>query len=165
VNAIDKSKVVIRKATAADAAALASLRYEFRCSLGPTCESKEAFVARCRLWMQTRLEASVTWHCWLVEIEQMPVGHVWVKLIEKIPNPAIEAEYHAYVTNFYVRDDSRGSGIGSMLLGAALTWIRERDVHAVILWPTKNSRSLYERHGFAVRDDLMELFLKEEVHW
>ena len=92
VNSIAKSKVVIRKATAADAAVLASLRYEFRGSLGPTCESKEAFVARCRLWMQTRLEASVTWHCWLIEIEQMPVGHVWLELIEKIPNPAIEAD-------------------------------------------------------------------------
>jgi hypothetical protein len=27
---------------------------------------------------------------------------------------------------------------------------------AVILWPSARSRSLYERHGFAVRDDLFE---------
>jgi len=165
VNSRDKSKVVIRKATSADAVALASLRYEFRCSLGATCESEEGFLARCLVWMQSRLAESDAWHCWLAEIEQGPVGHLWVGLIEKIPNPAIEAEYHAYITNFYLRESSRGYGIGSKLLDAALTWIRERDVHAVILWPTKRSRPLYERHGFAVRNDLMELFLKEEVHW
>lgn len=29
-----------------------------------------------------------------------------------------------------------------------------RRVDAVILWPTPASRTLYDRHGFAVRDDL-----------
>jgi hypothetical protein len=32
-------------------------------------------------------------------------------------------------------------------------------VHAIILWPTERSRSLYERQGFAVRDDMMELIV------
>jgi hypothetical protein len=29
-------------------------------------------------------------------------------------------------------------------------------VDATILWPTPASRTLYLRHGFAVRDDLLE---------
>jgi hypothetical protein len=31
-----------------------------------------------------------------------------------------------------------------------------RAVDAVVLWPTPASRTLYLRHGFAVREDLME---------
>ncbi len=165
VHSIDKSKVVIRQATAADATVLAKLRYEFRLSLNQPVETEETFLERCQPWMQSRLEANGLWHCWLAELEQTPVGHLWIQLIEKIPNPVTEPEYHAYLTNFYVRENARSYGIGSKLLAAALGWTRERDVHAVILWPTKKSRSLYERHGFAVRDDLMELFLKEEVQW
>jgi hypothetical protein len=29
-------------------------------------------------------------------------------------------------------------------------------VDRLVLWPTPESRTLYERHGFAVRDDLLE---------
>ena len=32
----------------------------------------------------------------------------------------------------------------------------EHEMDAVILWPTPPSRSLYLRHGFAFREDLME---------
>jgi GNAT superfamily N-acetyltransferase len=97
----------------------------------------------------------------VAERERELVGNLWAQLIEKIPNPAVEPERHAYVTNFYVREGERGRGTGSLLLSAALDWCRESDVHAVILWPTERSRSLYLRHGFAVREDLLELIVWE----
>jgi GNAT superfamily N-acetyltransferase len=156
--------VIIRQATAADTAALARLRYDFRTSLSATDEGEEVFIERCRLWMQSRLAANGPWRCWVAEAEQKIVGHLWVKLIEKIPNPTTESEYHAYITNFYVIEASRAQGIGSMLLTPALDWIREQDVYAVILWPTEESRSLYQRHGFADPEDLMELLLQEKVY-
>ena len=164
MQSLDKTQVIIRQATATDAAALASSRYDFRLTLSPTCEREDIFVERCRLWMQSRLAGDGPWHCWLAEREQTIVGHLWVQLIEKIPNPTSEAERHAYVTNFYVREESRSQGIGSMLLSAALAWMRERDVHAVILWPTEESRPLYQRHGFADPDDLMELLIGEKSY-
>ena len=44
-----------------------------------------------------------------------------------------------------------------MLIDACLSWCGENeDVDAVILWPTPRSRRLYERHGFAVREDILE---------
>jgi hypothetical protein len=45
------------------------------------------------------------------------------------------------------------------MLRQVIEWCAVRDVHAVILWPTERSRSLYQRHGFAVREDIMELIL------
>jgi len=103
------------------------------------------------------------WRCWVAEVNHELVGAVWIQLVEKIPNPRAEAEHHAYLTNFYIQEQARGRGIGSQLLRATLDWCQEHDIHAVILWPTERSRSLYERHGFAVRDDIMELIVKQ-VH-
>lgn len=155
----DRQEIAIRLATASDGLMLARLRYVFRSSLGSTREDEEDFVQRCAAWMQERLREGSPWKCWIAERDQMPVGNLWLQIIEKIPNPIVEPEYHAYLTNFYVREEARGKGTGSILLSAALAWSRTHDVHAIILWPTEKSRSLYLRHGFAVRDDLMELIV------
>ena len=155
-------KVSIRLATASDADLLARFRYAFRSSLDSASESEEEFVRRCSLWMQERLRGDSCWRCWIAEQDQTPVGNLWMQLIEKIPNPTVEPEYHAYVTNFYVQQEARGKGIGALLLTAALDWGKSRNVHAAILWPTQQSRSLYERHGFGVRADLLELMMAGE---
>ena len=149
----------IRAATSADAAMLAGLRYDFRTRHARAVEDCGEFLTRCEKWMSERLEDDSQWRCWIAEREGVPVGNIWLDLIEKIPNPAPEAEYHAYITNFYVLEEARGQGTGTKLLGVALEWCRERKVHAAILWPSDRSRPLYERNGFAVRDDLLELIV------
>src|SRR5712692_8582757 len=154
-----RGEVTIRLATVSDAPMLARFRYVFRSSLSSVNENEEDFVQRCSSWMQERLRAESLWKCWVAELDHVPIGHLWLQIIEKIPNPTIEPERHAYFTNFYVREDARGSGIGSMMLSAAMDWIRTHDVDAVILWPTERSRPLYLRHGFAVRPYLMELIV------
>ena len=159
-----RAHINVRLATAADARELAQSRYDFRSAKGPAQENEVEFVERCALWMKERLREGSPWRCWIAEQEeQEPVGHLWAQLIEKIPNPASELEHHAYITNFYVREGARGSGIGTMLLSAALDWCRAGEVHAVILWPTERSRPLYLRHGFAVREDLLELILGDQT--
>lgn len=110
--------------------------------------------------MQHRLSVESTWSCWVALDGDAIIGHIWLQLIEKIPNPVEEAEWHAYITNLFVTPGARSSGVGGALLDAAVGFARERSVHAVILWPTERSRSLYERLGFAVRDDVMELLLQ-----
>jgi GNAT superfamily N-acetyltransferase len=155
------TQLTIRLATESDALLLARFRYDFRASLSQACESEADFVQRCERWMQERLREESGWRCWLAEQDRRPVGHLWLQFIEKIPNPIVEPKHHAYVTNFYVRAEARGCGIGSSLLEAALAWSKAQDVQAVILWPTEQSRPLYLRHGFAVRDDLLELVLTQ----
>jgi len=151
----------IRLATVADARALAELRYEFRASIAQPTEEREAFVARTERWMTDRLRVPGPWYCWVAEREDVIVGNLWMQLIEKVPNPIPEQECHAYITNVYVRPAARG-GIGERLLEAAIATAREARVDAVILWPTEQSRSLYARHGFAVRGDLLEAVLDSE---
>ena len=155
----DGSRIIIRQASVSDAEVLAILRYNLRSSIDRVSEDEASFVERCTLWMQERLQHSNLWMCWIAEREQTAVGNLWAQLIEKIPNPTSEPEYHLYFTNFYVRKDCRGCGIGSQLFTSALAWAQTKNVHVAILWPTERSVSFYLRHGFSASADLMELKL------
>jgi GNAT superfamily N-acetyltransferase len=150
----------IRSAKPSDATALAQLRYAFRSLTDQDIEPKSEFVQRCLTWMTDRLQRP-NWQCWVAERENEIIGVLWLQLIEKIPNPTSEPEFHAYITNVFVNESSRDQGVGSRLLTEALTFCKEQLVHAVILWPSEKSRTLYERHGFAVRSDLFELVLEK----
>ena len=154
----------IRLATGADAPALARLRFEFRAALNEAVETEDVFLARAIPWMAERLGDATSWRCWVAEDGGTIVGHLWLQLIEKIPNPAAELEWHGYITNVFVHPEARGSGLGAALMETALAFCRERGVDSVILWPTARSRTLYARHGFAVRDDIMEAVLDDGRH-
>lgn len=158
--------VTIRFATPDDADVLAALRYEFRAAQNPAVESEQEFVARAAPWMRERLGPGSPWRCWVAEAGKNVVGHLWLQLIEKIPNPAPELEQHGYITNVYVRPGARGAGAGAMLVGAALNFCREQSVDSIVLWPTDRSRVLYARHGFVEPNDIMELVLDEnrDIH-
>ena len=153
------AKIQIRVATDDDAPALAGLRHELRSSAKQLIETEEQFAERCTLWMRERLHDRSAWRCWLAQSEQTPVGNIWAQLVEKIPNPAAETECYLYVTNFYVREEYRGKGIGTRLLSEALTWGKTNNAHTAILWPRERSKSLYLRHKFTAADDLMQLVI------
>jgi hypothetical protein len=38
-----------------------------------------------------------------------------------------------------------------------LDWLKQKEVDAVILWPSPRSRTLYMRHGFKTPNDILEL--------
>jgi ribosomal protein S18 acetylase RimI-like enzyme len=152
----DAPEIIIRLAGPADAPALARLRYEFRAGHEPATENEADFLARCSAWMAARLAHGSHWRCWVAEDVGRLVGAIWLQIIEKIPNPVMEAESHGYISNLYVEPSRRGAGLGSRLIDACLRFCEKEDVDAVILWPTPRSRRLYDRYGFAVREDLLE---------
>ncbi len=148
--------IAIRLAALPDVPALARLRYEFRAGIEPAAEPESAFIERCTGWMREHLRPDASWRCWVGQAPGGIVGSAWLQLIEKLPNPVGEPERHGYISSLYVQPAHRGAGLGSMLLAACVRECEAMAVDAVILWPTPRSRSLYVRHGFAVRDDLME---------
>ena len=145
----------VRLATEPDAMMLARFRYEFRSSFQEVVEDEAAFVERCGAWMQERLRQRSHWKCWIAECGQGPVGNVWAQLVEKIPNPIDELEHFVYVTNLYVREEHRGSGIGGSLISAAIDWSRRQSAQTIILWPTERSKTFYSRQGFSTTDDIL----------
>lgn len=135
------------------------LRYEFRAAMNEASEDRAAFVSRSREWMASRLQDGGAWRCWVADEAGRIVGHLWLQLIEKVPNPAPELERHAYITNIYVDPSARGAGLGEQLVDAALAFCQEERVDSAILWPTEKSRTLYARHGFVEPHDIMEAVL------
>ena len=114
--------------------------------------------------MRERLAPGTPWRCFVAVRDGAIAGHVWITLVEKVPNPGgDEPERHAYLTNLYVRPSERG-GTGRALLEAALDWCRETRVDTVILWPSERSRTLYARHGFDVSRVIMALALAPDPH-
>ncbi len=148
----------IRLATPVDAPALARLRYDFRASIGEAIEDRGAFIKRCTEWMAERLTGPTPWRCWVAEHDGAITGHLWLYMLEKIPNPTPEAEWHAYITNIYVDPAHRG-GAGTALVEAAIAFAREHRADSAILWPTEGSRSLYHRFGFAQPSDILEAII------
>jgi len=144
----------IRVATSRDAGELARLRYEFRASERSASEPREPFIERCTAWMRERL-GEASWRCFVAVANGAIVGHVWLHVIDKVPNPGgDEPERHIYLTNLYVQPAARG-GVGSALMAAAVEWCRTQEVDTVILWPTERSRTLYGRYGFRPADAIM----------
>jgi GNAT superfamily N-acetyltransferase len=148
--------VTIRLATPSDADVLAPLRWDFRTSYATPVSSREEFCARCAGWMRERLEEAGAWRCWVAVENAVVVGALWLQLIEKVPNPVGESELLGYITNVYVRPEARGRGFGAQLVAAATAFCKSLNVDRIVLWPTDESRSLYERHGFRSPDTLME---------
>jgi GNAT superfamily N-acetyltransferase len=147
---------VVRPGDPNDASELARLRYEFRTELDPPTEAESIFVGRCTEWIARHLAPGGAWRCWVAILDGMLVGTIWLQLIEKLPNPVGHKGHHGYISSVYVVPSLRNAGIGSALMTTCLAECRAQDVDAVILWPTSRSRSLYQRHGFAVREDLLE---------
>jgi GNAT superfamily N-acetyltransferase len=138
----------IRRAVVDDAPELARLRYEFRSTQQTMVEDREQFEERCRYWMRERLLPGAAWRCWVGIDKGRLIGTLWLQVVEKIPNPGEEQEYHGYISSVYVIPDHRHSGVGTALLLACLEECDSLDLDAVFLWCTPESRPLYERHGF-----------------
>jgi GNAT superfamily N-acetyltransferase len=146
----------IRRANVDDAEQLARLRFEFRTERVAAVENRSEFLDRCRSWMVQRLVPPSAWRCWTAALGPDLIGTLWMQLIEKLPNPGEEQELHGYVSSVYVVPPHRNAGIGGALIDACLAECERARVDSVFLWSTPGSRPLYQRKGFAARDDLMD---------
>lgn len=144
----------IRRATPADAAALARLRWEFKAEDSPDAEPSDVAVAE--RWIAERL-AGGTWLAWVAEEAGDVVAHVFLALVERVPDPFEPNHSLGYLTNFYTVPSWRGRGLGAALLRAARDHARTLPLETVIVWPSEASEALYRREGFATPESLLEM--------
>ena len=143
------TEMTVRRARIEDVSALARLRYEFRVRRANAVEAEADFIPRCTEWMRARLPDENRWRAWVLAAGGELVGAIWLEIIDKLPNPGVELERHAYVTSFFVRPEYRRQGEGSRMLAAVLEQCAALDVDTIFLWPSEESRPLYARHGFS----------------
>lgn len=129
----------------------------------PEVNPRRLFIARALPWFAEHLVHS-SWRAWVVvAAEGEIVGHVFLHLIEKLPNPIEEAEHLGYLTNLFVLPAYRGWGLGRRLLDTAITACPPELVDRLILWPSPRSRALYERAGFLGPASAMERSLHQHT--
>lgn len=137
----------IRRATRYDARDLAGLRWDFKAEaadLDP--EDRERFLDRQLTWFADALAGE--WVAFVAEDDARLIGQVFVRVVDKVPSPAPGPTAIGYVTNFWVRPDRRGQGIGGALLDAVRSWADTMPLEALVVWPSDNWVPDYEQAGF-----------------
>ena len=157
--------MTIRRATADDARALAASRHQFRTTFDSprpapqdaAFETEAAFVERAAPLIDGFLRAG-RWHAWIAECGGRICGHLFLQMIDKMPNPdPREPEHLAYLTSFFVEPDLRDRGVGAALMQQLEAFAQRSDVEKIlIVGTTPRSRSLYARRGYQSAPDLLQ---------
>jgi GNAT superfamily N-acetyltransferase len=148
--------VDVREADAADAPVLARLRWAFKQEDhdGALCEPVRP-MKHAEDWIRDRL-ASERWLAWVAESDGEICGHVFLHLVERMPEPYEDNTPVGYVTNFYVVPEHRNRGIGAALLQALRRHAQRSGIDVLIVWPSEGSVPLYRRAGFRTPTELLE---------
>ncbi|MEU8785389.1 GNAT family N-acetyltransferase [Streptomyces sp. NPDC048637] len=107
-------------------------------------------------WIRDRLSEG-HWLAWVVETGGIIRGHVFLCQVERMPDPYSDNTPVGYVTNFYVTPSQRNKGAGSVLLGALKQHARSAGFDTLIVWPSERSSPLWQRSGFQLPEELLEL--------
>ncbi|WP_374019090.1 GNAT family N-acetyltransferase [Paenibacillus thiaminolyticus] len=64
------------------------------------------------------------------------------------------------MTNVYTLPEHRGKGLGSQSLKQVERWSRKNEFEFIIVWPSEWSIEFYERNGYKLSKEHMELMLE-----
>ncbi|WP_037955334.1 GNAT family N-acetyltransferase [Streptomyces sulphureus] len=145
----------VRRAQATDAHQLARLRWEFKQEEHGGGHAEARPEARAAAWISERL-GSGRWLAWVAECDAGIRGHVFLNLVERVPEPYEENTPIGYVTNFYVDVRYRNRGFGTALLRAVREHAGERGVDVLFVWPSERSVPIYRRAGFRPPGEMLE---------
>lgn len=81
-------------------------------------------------------------------------GASWIGCFPKESAPRV------YLTDVYVRTTHRNRGIGSALLAHVRSWAEVHHLEFLLAWPSKASVPFYQRAGFEVSADSVQLTLR-----
>ncbi|MFI0902454.1 GNAT family N-acetyltransferase [Streptomyces sioyaensis] len=146
----------VRQAQAVDAPVLARLRWAFKQEDHEGGSSAPArSMTQAEQWIRERLDGG-QWLAWVVERGAEICGHVFLHLVERVPDPYEDNTPVGYVTNFYVMPEYRNLGLGAALLKALRQHAQELGSDVLIVWPSERSVPVYRRAGFRPSPDLLE---------
>lgn len=155
--------MIYRLADKEDAPQLVQMRWDFQMEereIDPKYD-RQAFFEECSEFVEAGISSN-DWACWVAEENGDIVSHIYVRRIRKIPKPKRSWDEIGYVTNVYTKPQYRGKGIGKHLMEKVKEWAVECDLELLIVWPSERAVPFYEREGFSVKNEIMELILRED---
>jgi GNAT superfamily N-acetyltransferase len=149
-----------RLATVDDIPQLARMRWDFRAEAGEEpIEGADAFARRYAAFARQALE-SRAWVYWIAVDGGTIVSHAAVNVVRGVPRPARKSDQWGYLTDCYTRPDHRNRGVGSQLMAHVKEWAGKQDLELLLVWPSDDSKSFYERAGFGPADGIAQLTLQ-----
>jgi GNAT superfamily N-acetyltransferase len=144
--------VQIRRASAEDLDALAALRRAWVEEQAGGPVDDPGFESDFARWYEREHDQRVAW---LAMDGDHAVGMVNMLVFTRMPRPGRPVSRWGYLSNFFVRADQRGSGLGGRLLSTCVEHADTHDFVRIVLSPSERSRSLYLRAGFGAADSLL----------
>lgn len=147
-------ETVVRPAAVGDAPALASLRRRWRAEEdGTAAAAGPGFETRFVRWYADELDRGS--RAWIAEVDDTPVGMLYMFVHERMPRPGRRLSRWGYVGNVFVVAEHRGAGVGRALLDRAVAFADDEELVRLVLNPSERSVPLYERVGFSSDTPLM----------
>lgn len=140
-------QVIVRRATADDAPALAGLRWLWHTTeeQDGTDADRAAYLAGFSAWL---IDHGSTHLPFLAEVEGRPAGMAWLMLAARVPSPARRDRRTGDVQSVFVVPDLRNRGVGAALLKAILAEAHERRLERVTVHSGTRAVPFYRRAGF-----------------
>jgi ribosomal protein S18 acetylase RimI-like enzyme len=154
--------MIYRLANEKDFKSLAHLRWEFRLEDDGEHASvaKLEFVEKCVEFLK-RGSASGYHAYWIAEEAGEIVSQIFVHMIDMVPRPCNLEDRFGYITNNYTKPQFRNRGIGSELLKKVVEWSHNEDLELLIVYPSELALPFYQRSGFTMENEVMELRLRD----
>ena len=146
---------LVRRATAADAPALARMRWDWRVDHGEVPDVDAATYERdLAAWCAAHQDSHLGF---VVELDGTVVGMAWLAIVERVPGPGSWLRLSGYLQSVYVEPEHRNVGVGAVLVGALIDEARARGLDYLAVHPSEASMDLYGRLGFAPYGRALEL--------
>lgn len=145
-----------RLANQSDAEELAILRFHHWREGGSNApeKPKDEFLDSFKSEFKSSLENAERF-CWIATHQGRIIASIYILIIRKLPKPSKVSDQFGYLSGFYVEPEFRNQSIGKELLTRTKLWALEEDLELLIAWPSKDSRSLWQRESFASDDALI----------
>ncbi|MCI1727655.1 MAG: GNAT family N-acetyltransferase [Lachnospiraceae bacterium] len=157
-----QTNLVIRKAELSDLTLLMQWRMEvlhhvFRV---PESEPLTALRNANRKYYREKLADGSHLACFAEENGET-VGCGGLCLYQEMPSPDNPSGQCAYLMNVYTREQRRGKGVGSRIVGWLVAEAKKRGITKIYLETSEEGRRLYEKAGFEKMKDYLILGKKQ----
>jgi GNAT superfamily N-acetyltransferase len=153
--------VVVRHATAADAALLADHRVAMFRDMGGVQAQREDLLRRASVSYFTTAIPSGEYVGWLASPTDgvAPIAGAGVQLRSLLPRPNTSGDglllgWEGLVLNVYTDPAWRGRGVARHLMDVIVAWAKEAGVVRLVLSASPAGRSLYEKMGFVATREM-----------
>ena len=151
--------MIVRKATAEDAALLSEVRKLQLIDEGiaPDCDIDAELDAFFKKWLVSKDFLQL-----IAEENGKLLSTAAIVYYDLPPSFTNKIGVRGYVTNVYTAPEHRRKGLSKMLLEKLLENARSRGIKKIWLGASKLGRPLYEKLGFIQQESYMELTLKDK---